>query len=76
MSTFDVVRTSEFTGREGTMAFPSELAGHIALWLTDDPYTRPKVGDVFPMLDADHREFLLTGCTPQEWTEIFPDGDE
>jgi len=26
-----------------------------------------------PTLSADDREFLMTGATPEEWGEIFPD---
>jgi hypothetical protein len=27
--------------------------------------------DAFPQLDADGREFLMTGITPAEWNEAF-----
>jgi hypothetical protein len=27
--------------------------------------------DAFPQLDADGREFLMTGITPAEWNEMF-----
>lgn len=27
--------------------------------------------DAFPQLDADEREFLMTGITPTEWNEMF-----
>ena len=27
----------------------------------------------FPQLNPDQREFLLSGSTPQEWDEAFPD---
>ena len=27
--------------------------------------------DAFPRLTTDQREFLMTGCTPEEWDEIF-----
>lgn len=33
------------------------------------------IQDVFPKLSSDHREFLLTGITPEEWEKIY-DGDE
>lgn len=29
------------------------------------------VQDAFPMLNANEREFILTGLTPEEWNEIF-----
>ena len=41
-----------------------------------DDYSRWKdnkmcVQDVFPMLDKEMREFLMTGTTPAEWKEMF-----
>ncbi len=29
------------------------------------------VQDAFPMLNADEREFILTGLTPEEWDNLF-----
>ena len=29
------------------------------------------IQDAFPMLDADDREFLMTGVTPEEWLAAF-----
>ena len=34
------------------------------------------IQDVFPMLSDDDREFIKTGATPEEWAELFPEGDE
>lgn len=34
------------------------------------------VQEVFPELDADAREFLLTGMTPDEWYELFGLGSD
>lgn len=31
---------------------------------------------VFPHLTADEREFILSGITPEEWTEAFAEPDE
>lgn len=31
--------------------------------------------DAFPQLDADGREFLMTGITPAEWNEMFAQSD-
>lgn len=30
-----------------------------------------KIQDAFPHLDADDREFILTGITAEEWNEMF-----
>lgn len=32
--------------------------------------------DAFPHLDADDREFIKTGITPEEWSLISPPEDE
>ena len=31
------------------------------------------IQNVMPHLSADDREFLMTGLTPQDWEEMFPD---
>ena len=33
------------------------------------------VQDIFPNLDADEREFIMTGYTPEDWDSIFPPED-
>jgi hypothetical protein len=33
------------------------------------------IQDVFPDLPKEDREFLITGCTPEEWAEIFSKGE-
>ena len=34
------------------------------------------IQNVFPHLGMDEREFIKTGITPTEWTEMFGDGEE
>lgn len=34
-----------------------------------------KVQDAFPLLNSDQREFMLTGCTKEEWDEMFQEDD-
>lgn len=34
------------------------------------------IQNAFPRLSAEDREFILTGTTPEEWDEMFPDEDE
>jgi len=34
------------------------------------------IQNAFPMLGADDREFLMTGITPEEWAEMFGEGDD
>lgn len=43
------------------------------LWKANVAYHKDslKVQDAFPFLNADQREFLMTGPTPQEWDTLF-----
>jgi hypothetical protein len=34
------------------------------------------IQEAFPMLPAEHREFLLSGITPEEWNEIFAEEED
>jgi hypothetical protein len=34
------------------------------------------IQEAFPMLPAEHREFLLSGITPSEWNEIFAEEED
>jgi hypothetical protein len=34
------------------------------------------VQDAFRFLNADEREFLMTGITGEEWNELFPEDDD
>lgn len=64
-----ITRRSPFTGRIHQMEIPispREFAKRETLWQTG-----MLIQDAFPMLDADQREFIKTGITPQEWNEAF-----
>jgi hypothetical protein len=39
----------------------------IAEWVASDL----KIQDAFPHLSSDHREFLLSGATPEEFSDFF-----
>ncbi len=61
-----ITRTSLATGIERTIDFP----------VTKEQMDRFCFGDeliqnIFPELDADQREFILTGITPDEWETLF-----
>ena len=75
-----VSRFSIYTKKLNSMEIPLPLEV-IKERLSEDKL----IQDVFPELNADQREFLLTGATPEEWEEIFgeaeveydyPDDDE
>lgn len=56
-----VVNTSALTGKQNQMILPVTEA-QIKRWQDGD-----LVQDVFPFLNDDQREFLMTGITPDEW---------
>jgi len=69
------VMRSRFTGKVNSMDIPGPAAP-IRDWLNESPRTRPHVQVAFPNLSADEREFLLTGCTPEEWDKLFGEEEE
>ena len=69
-----ITRTSPFSRKVNTMTFNiSQDEFNAAL-------ARYEAGallqNAFPMLDADEREFIKTGITPQEWDALFGGGEE
>lgn len=64
-----LTRTSIITRRDNTMVIPVEPS-RVVDWLKarrEDPAKAPLVQDAFPELSEEHREFILTGITPEEW---------
>lgn len=61
----EITRKSEISGIIRTRDLP----------VTEEQYclylNGTKVQDAFPQLDADAREFILTGITAEEWNETF-----
>ena len=63
-----VSRTSPLTGLINTMRLPTTSSKVRAYLLGRD--TCPLVQDFFPELSDDEREFLLTGCTPDDFARL------
>lgn len=63
----EITRTSPVSGITRTMSLP----------VTQEQLNRVQAGgyvqNIFPNLSADEREFILTGITPDEWDELFPE---
>ena len=58
----ELTRSSDFTGDVNSMVLP------VTQGMLDRYYSgNGCVQDVFPDLNADQREFIMTGCTPAEW---------
>ena len=49
----------------------------VALWLKNriERNPNPMVQVAFPNMNAEDREFLMTGITPAEWNEMFPQAE-
>lgn len=65
-----VSKISNFSGKMNTMELPIrplEFSRLVDRWKTNGEY----IQDVFPMLDEDQREFLISGMTPAEWNVAF-----
>tara|TARA_R100001082_G_C4339068_1_gene149223 strand:- start:407 stop:637 length:231 start_codon:yes stop_codon:yes gene_type:complete len=61
-----VVQVSPISGNINTMELPIRQ-GQIEYW----QFSGELVQNVFPHLNADEREFLMTGITPEEWSTTF-----
>lgn len=64
----DVIVTaiSDFTGKEASRTM--EMTSHDWLAWSKEGVL---IQNAFPYLSADDREFLMTGCTPEEWGAMF-----
>jgi len=67
----NVTMVSMFTEEVNSMQLPVSQ-DRIDLWLTGGGL----IQDIMPDLSPDQREFLMTGMTPLEWTNMFGDSDE
>jgi hypothetical protein len=66
----NVTRVSQFTGKVNSMQLPV-CYSQIVNWLDG----LGLIQDVMPDLSPDQREFLMTGMTPLEWTNMFGDDE-
>lgn len=62
-----VTRVSVFSRKLNSMVLPVSQ-DRIEVWASG---AGALVQDAFPELDADQREFLMSGATPEEWDEMF-----
>lgn len=67
--------TSLYSGKTHQMELPIDKET-FDICYSSWKYKRMLIQDAFPMLTDDHREFILTGITPQEWAEMFPDTEK
>lgn len=66
-----IEKTSKLTGKRHTMLLPITLEEY-GMWKGGQKLLQ----HAFPQLNADQREFLLTGSTPEEWDSLFRKEEE
>ena len=70
LKTMQVTRKSMISGESNTMDLP----------VTEVMLRRWRGGEliqnVMPHLSAEQREFLISGCMPQEWDEVMRERDD
>lgn len=69
-----ITAVCQFNGRVYTMDFPNmtETQFRISKKMWDEGAL---IQEAFPYLNADQREFLMTGTPPELWTAMFSDHD-
>ena len=60
-----ITRTSRLTGNTSAMELPITQA-QLDAWVDGE-----LIQNAMPQLDADQREFVMTGITPAEWNAAF-----
>jgi hypothetical protein len=63
-----ISRTSPVTGRVNTRNI------NVTTEMLDAWRNGALIQDVMPFLSADDREFIISGCTPEDWEYLY--GDE
>ena len=71
-----ITRKSMFSGKENTMELNVTQEMLDQCWSQNGTGAGRHIQEVMPHLTPDEREFLMTGCTPEEWDEMFGGEDE
>jgi len=66
----NLVRKSQFTGKENSMLLDTTQE-KLDLFYNSHISERPLIQEIFPNLNNDEREFIISGVTPKEWNERF-----
>ena len=62
-----ITRTSPLTGRTQSLDIDVTIE-QIKAWEQGS-----LIQDVMPQLTADEREFIISGCTPEDFNTLFPE---
>jgi hypothetical protein len=68
---YTITKKSMISGKENTFTIRMDPQDYND-WLNK----RKLIQDALPYVSAEDREFLMTGVTPEEWKQLFADGDE
>ena len=66
-----LTRPCPLSGKTRTMYLPTEIE-KVEKWMTERA-SCPLVQDMFPELDDDQREFVMTGIAPDSWAALWPE---
>lgn len=67
-----ITRISNFTGKTHVREIPGVTQERLEqCWRFNPKGKGLHIQQVFPELSADDREYLMTGVTPEEWSEAF-----
>ena len=69
MENATLTRRSPFSGNLNTMSFPMTEEAFDAAY--EKWQNGALIQNAFPNLNADQREFIMTGITAEEWDETF-----
>lgn len=64
-----ITRVSDVSGKGNTMDLPV-TEDQLRNWLGDGQHSGQLIQHVMPHLSSEQREFLISGCTPEEWARI------
>jgi hypothetical protein len=69
-----IVRTSQYSGNINTMMIDmtEDMIARYVRWSNGEGV----IQNLLPELSDNEREFILTGITPEEWEQMFPEDEE
>lgn len=70
-----ITKVSQATGIEHTREIDVDPLAYF-MWESRQSLPVVFIQNIFLHLSADDREFLISGTTPEEWDELFPDVEE
>jgi hypothetical protein len=69
-----ITKTSQLTGKENTLEI--DITPDVLQLVENRRDLGLKIQQIVPGLSAGHREFLISGITPEEWNYYFDQPDE